>query len=88
MSHLKQSCQQLGQSNSTLTNLHTEKIRNAASKAAINLAVNKLVSAKNHLNFSKPKVRFNLYDVAIDSLQANGVQTCALPICSLQILVC
>ena len=74
MSLSKQSSQQLEQSNSTLTNLYTEKIRKAASKAAIDLAVKELVSAKNRLHSSKPKSRFNLYDIAIKSLQANGVQ--------------
>jgi hypothetical protein len=38
------------------------------------MAVNELVNAKNRLNSSKPKSQFNLYDVAIKSLQANGVQ--------------
>ena len=74
MSLSEQSSQQLEQSNSTLTNLYTEKIRKAASKAAIDLAVKELVSAKNRLHSSKPKSRFNLYDVAIKSLEANGVQ--------------
>ena len=70
----EQSSQQLEQSNSTLTNLYTEKIKKAASKPAIDLAVKELVSAKNRLHSSKPKSRFNLYDIAIKSLQANGVQ--------------
>ena len=74
MSLSEQSSQQLEQSNSTLTNLYTEKIRKAASIAAINIAVNELVSAKKHLHSSNPKAQFNLYDIAIKSLQANGVQ--------------
>jgi hypothetical protein len=49
-------------------------MRKAASKAAIDVAVKELVSAKNRLQSSKPKARFNLYDVALQSLQANGVQ--------------
>jgi hypothetical protein len=74
MSWLEQSSLQLGQSNSTLTKLYTEKIRKAAWKSAIDIAVNKLVSAKNHLKSSKPKAWFNLYDVTIQSLLANGIQ--------------
>ena len=74
MSLSEQSNQRLEQSNSTLTNLYTEKMRKAVSKAAIDVAVKELVSAKNRLQSSKPKARFNLYDVALQSLQANGVQ--------------
>ncbi len=71
---LSEESRQLEQSNSTLTNLYTEKIRKAASKAAIDIAVTELVSAKNRLHTSNPKARFNLYDIAIKSLQANRVQ--------------
>ncbi len=71
---LSEESRQLEQSNSTLTNLYTEKIRKAALKAAIDIAVSELVSAKNCLHSSNPKARFNLYDVAIKSLQANRVQ--------------
>ena len=62
------------QSTSTLTNLYTEEIRKAASKAAINIAVNELAFAESHLHSSNLKARFNLYDVAIKFLQANRVQ--------------
>ena len=56
---LSEESRQLEQSNSTLTNLYTEKIRKAALKAAIDIAVNKLVSAKNHLHSSNPKAHFD-----------------------------
>ena len=52
---LSEESRQLEQSNSTLTNLYTEKIRKAASKAVIDIAVNELVSAMNCLHSSKPK---------------------------------
>ena len=68
MSLSEQSSQQLEQSHSTLANFYTEKIREAASKAAIDIAVNELVSAKNSLHSSKPNARFKLYDVTIKSL--------------------